>query len=170
MGLALFSLSFIGNMADMTNKRIAAAVRQTMKYVYWIVGVGALLFACHYLYNVMLRPVASVLVFMGGVLALYFYWVKWFVTTEKAQWPPYQSICPDYLTPLAPGTGGQVKCMDFVGVSRNQRIKVADPKRSTEQSNDAAYTFVVQPGEDKNSLRQRVQTYGLSWMSLLGEM
>jgi hypothetical protein len=157
-------------MADMTNKRIAAAVRQTMKYVYWIVGVGALLFVCHYLYNVMLRPIASVLVFMGGVLALYFYWVKWFVATEKGQWPPYQSICPDYLTPLAPGTGGQVKCMDFVGVSRNQRIKVADPKRSTEQSSDAAYTFVVQPGEDKNSLRQRVQTYGLSWMSLLGEM
>jgi hypothetical protein len=60
--------------------------------------------------------------------------------------------------------------MDFVGVSRNQRIKVADPRRSNEQSNDAAYTFVVQPGEDKNSLRQRVQTYGLSWLSLLGEM
>lgn len=157
-------------MADMmSNKRITAAMRNAAKYVYWIVGVGALLFACHYLYNVMMRPVASVLVFMGGVLALYFYWVKWFMASEKSQWPPYQSICPDYLTPLAPGTGGQVKCMDFVGVSRNNRIKVADPRRSTEQANDGQYTFVVQPGEDKNSLRQRIQTYGLSWVSLLGE-
>lgn len=153
----------------MTNKRMAATVRQIAKYAYWIVGVGALLYACHYLYNVMVRPVASVLVFMGGVLALYFYWVKWFTMTDKGQWPPYQSICPDYLTPLAPGSGGQVKCMDFVGVSRNRRIKVADPRRSTEQSNDAQYTFVVNPAEDKASLRQRIQTYGLSWVSLLGE-
>jgi hypothetical protein len=59
--------------------------------------------------------------------------------------------------------------MDFVGVSRNKRIKVADPRRSTEQANDSQFTFVVQPGEDKNSLRQRIQTYGLSWVSLLGE-
>lgn len=157
-------------MADMmSSKRIASAVRQTAKYVYWIVGVGALLFVCHYLYNVMMRPVASVLVFMGGVIALYFYWVKWFAMSDKSQWPPYQSICPDYLTPLAPGSGGQVKCMDFVGVSRNRRIKVADPRRSTEQANDSQFTFVVNPKEDKASLRQRIQTYGLSWVSLLGE-
>lgn len=157
-------------MADMmTNKRIAAAVRQTAKYVYWIVGLGALLFTCYYLYNIMIRPVASILIFMGGVLALYFYWVKWFIASEKSQWPPYQSICPDYLTPLAPGEGGNVKCMDFVGVSRNNRIKVADPRRSTEQANESQFAFVVQPGEDKNSLRQRIQTYGLSWVSLLGE-
>jgi hypothetical protein len=156
-------------MADTTNKRMAGVIRQTAKYAYWIVGVGALLFACHYLYNVMMRPVAAVLVFMAGVLALYFYWVKWFAMTEKGQWPPYQSICPDYLTPLAPGNGGQVKCMDFVGVSRNQRIKVADPRRSMEQANDPQFTFVVNPKEDKASLRQRIQSYGLSWTSLLGE-
>lgn len=85
------------------------------------------------------------------------------------QWPPYQSICPDYLTPLAPGTGGEVKCLDFVGVSRNRRIKVADPRRSAEQAKDAQYAFTVKPGEDKESLRQRIQSYGLSWLSLLGE-
>jgi hypothetical protein len=156
-------------MADTTNKRMNAVIRQTAKYVYWIVGVGALLFACYYLYNVMMRPVASVLVFMGGVIALYFYWVKWFGMSDKSVWPPYQSICPDYLTPLAPGSGGQVKCMDFVGVSRNKRIKIADPRRLNEQSNDSQFTFTVNPAEEKSSLRQRIQTYGLSWVSLLGE-
>jgi hypothetical protein len=156
-------------MADMTNKRIAAAVRNVAKYAYWIIGGGVLLYACYYLYNVMMRPVASVLIFMAGVLALYFYWVKWFTMSDKGQWPPYQSICPDYLTPLAPGNGGQVKCLDFVGVSRNKRIKVADPRSSTQQANDPQYTFAVNPAESKESLRQRVQTYGLSWVSLLGE-
>lgn len=155
---------------DMTNKRISAAMRTTAKWAYWIVGLGALLYACYYLYNVMMRPVASVLIFMAGILALYFYWVKWFVMSEKANWPPYQSICPDYLTPLAPGgNGGEVKCMDFVGVSRNQRIKVADPSKSQTQSNDSQFTFVVNPTEDKTSLRQRLQAYGLSWLSLMGE-
>jgi hypothetical protein len=117
----------------------------------------------------MLRPVASVLIFMAGVLALYFYYVKWFMIGTKGQWPPYQSICPDYLTPLAPGNGGQVKCMDFVGVSRNNRIQKADPRTSQEQSSNQEYTFTVNPNESKESLRQRVQQYGLSWLSLLGE-
>jgi hypothetical protein len=157
-------------MADMTNKRIKSAMRQVAKYAYWIIGLAALMYVCYYLYNIMVRPVASILVFMGGILALYFYWVKWFVMTEKVQWPPYQSICPDYLTPLAaPGTGGEVKCLDFVGVSRNRRIKVADPRRSVEQAKDTQYAFTIKPGEDKNSLRQRIQAYGLSWVSLLGE-
>lgn len=156
-------------MADTTNKRVAAAMRNVAKYAYWIIGMALLLYGCYYLYNVMMRPVAAILVFMGGVLALYFYWVKWFVMSSKAQWPPYQSICPDYLTPLAPGTGGEVKCLDFVGVSRNNRIKVADPRRSTEQARDSQYTFTVNPKEDKETLRQRIQANGLSWVSLLGE-
>lgn len=157
-------------MADTTNKKMAAAMRNVAKYAYWIIGVGLLLYGCHYLYNVMMRQVAAILVFMGGILALYFYWVKWFVMSSKAQWPPYQSICPDYLTPLAPGgTDGEVKCLDFVGVSRNNRIRVADPRRSAEQARDSQYTFTVNPKESKESLRERVQAYGLSWISLLGE-
>lgn len=160
---------------------VDADLKKIASYAYWIVGMALLLTLCYFVYNTLERPVAGTLLFLGGVLALYFYYVKWFVFSSKTNaWPPYQSLCPDYLTPVSPGTLGatasallggdqsSVLCVDFVGVSRNRRIKVADPASLNEQVQNPEYTFKVSPSEKPEDLRERVKAHGLSWMSLFG--
>lgn len=156
------------------------------KYIYWIVGLTVLIGGCYMLYNRMDRPVAGVLVFISGVLALYFYHVKWFVIPEQAPaWPPVQTVCPDYLTPISPGyemstdasgnltatpqTGGTFKCVDFVGVSKNGRLKRANAASLKMQLNDPAFYFNIDPTEAKEDLKTRVAQRGLTWVSLFGD-
>lgn len=163
-------------MADASaEKRFAATIRSLTKYVYWIVGLILIVGLSYYFYNVMARPITGVLFFMSGIFALYFYYVKWFLVPEKRpEWPPYQTPCPDYLTLMsgngtgAPAADGSYKCFDFVGVSRNGRLRRADPRMMNTQSNIPDYYFTVNPKEDRESLKQRVLTYGLSWNSLFG--
>ena len=167
-------------------KTMKAAMNKVAKWVYWILGLLLVGVACYYIYNVMTRPVAGILVFMGGILALYFYYVKWFVIPEKRpDWPPYQTVCPDYLTPVSPGydmsigtngktvatpkQGGQFKCVDFVGVSRNGRLKRASPANLQSQITQGDYTFPVNPNEKPQALKARLQSYGLTWVSMFGD-
>ena len=140
-----------------------------MKWVYWIVGLIALCALCYFLFNTLDRQISSVLVFLGGILILYFYYVKWFVAAAlHPSWPPYQTLCPDDLTPVTPGEGGVVKCVDFVGVSRNGALKKSTQSDVQKNINSPAYTFTVNPKESSDSLRSRLQTYGLTWVSLFG--
>jgi len=155
-----------------------------VKYIYWIVGILVLLAICYVLYEFMDRQIASVLVFIGGILMLYFYYVKWFMTTTP-DWPPYQTVCPDYLTPVSPGyenstnadgtnslkpkNGGVFKCVDFVGVSKNGQLKRADPSNIKAALESDEYSFTIDPKEPEQSLRNRLDTYGLTWISLFSD-
>ncbi len=159
---------------------MAATMMRVAKYVYWIVGLVVVVGGCYFLYNNLERPVAAVLVFLGGMLALYFYYVKWFVAAARnPAWPPYQTPCPDYLTLVSPGftgsgnnikpkVGEPYKCMDFVGVSTNGKLKKADVTLIATQSNDSTYAFDVSPKDTQDSLRSKTEAAGLSWISLLG--
>jgi hypothetical protein len=167
-------------------KKFKAAMMSLTKYVFWILGAVFVCGASYYLYNVMSRPVAGILVFMGGVLALYFYYVKWFVIPEmKPAWPPYQTVCPDYLTPVSPGydmtkdasgkeiakpkNGGKFKCVDFVGVSRNGKLKRANPAQLQTQLTNPNFVFEIDPTENPERLRSRLQSNGLSWVTMFGD-
>jgi hypothetical protein len=167
-------------------KKIKAAVMSAAKYVFWILGALFVLGASYYIYNVMARPVAGILVFMGGVLALYFYYVKWFLIPEmRPAWPPYQTVCPDYLTPVSPGydmvknvdgkeiaqpkNQGKFKCVDFVGVSRNGNLKRATPTQLQSQLLNPSYVFEIDPSEKPEALRARLQNRGLSWITMFGD-
>jgi hypothetical protein len=158
---------------DDTAKRMKAAMFKAAKYIYWIVGLIVLLGGCYILYSRMERPVAGVLVFISGLLALYFYHVKWFVIPEQSPaWPPVQTVCPDYLTPIAPGStqsGGTFKCVDFVGVSRNGKLKRANAASLNMQLNDPQYYFEIDPKESKEDLKTRIAQRGLTWVSLFGD-
>jgi hypothetical protein len=145
-----------------------------VKRLYWIIGTLGLLFGCYYLYNVMERPISSVLIFLIGILALYYYWVKWFVIPESdATWPPYQTVCPDYLTLVDAGNGTEAnpaKCMDFVGVSSNGGIQVSTPGNAEAMKANSSYTFTIAPktsaqtiSQYTQALCQQVQDKGLSW-------
>lgn len=167
-------------MANATAKEISTGTR-IMKWVYWIVGLAFVCALCYILFNTLDRQITSVLVFLGGVLILYFYYVKWFIASaQHATWPPYQTVCPDYLTPVSPGfdngmggnlqprAGGVMKCVDFVGVSRNGALKKSDPSKLQEALRSDSHSFTIDPKESPETLKSRLQTYGLTWLSLFG--
>lgn len=157
--------------------------RRVARYVYWTFGILLLMGTTYFIYNVLERPVAGVLVFIGMVLALYFYYTKWFIMSQSVRWPPYQTPCPDYLTMVVPGkdpigaaiTGGmaasptQYKCVDFVGVSTTGTLKRSSPGSVNTQMNDPQYTLTIDPAQLQNgtSVRSLIDSHGLSWTSLI---
>jgi hypothetical protein len=164
-------------MADNSAERnLSASLNKVAKYAYWILGIILIGGISYFFYNNLQRQITSVLFFLCGVIVLYFYYVKWFVVPEKKpDWAPYSTPCPDYLTVMAEaGSGnmpnGAYKCFDFVGVSRRpDGIKKADPRMFAQQKNNPQYYFMVDPRENKESLRQRVLAQGLTWTSLFGD-
>ena len=169
--------------------RTRAGLITAAKWTYVILGVALIFYISYFIYNVMQRPITGILFFMAGVLALYFYYVKWFIVpaVARASWPPTQTICPDYLTPITPGyntttdasgrvvaapvdnNGNKFKCVDFVGVSKNGYLRRATPAALQQQIVDPRYYFEVDPKESPADLRLRLQSYGLSWVSLFGD-
>ena len=159
------------------NIRMAAALRKVAKWLFWIIGGVMVIGAAYVLYNTMGRPVAGLLVFIAGVLALFFYYTKWFLVSGKQTWPPYITPCPDYLTLMSPGVNLQggpkdakasYKCMDFLGVSRNGVLKKTNPSAANAQVNMPSYVFEVKPGETSN-LQSQTKRYGLTWSTLFGD-
>jgi hypothetical protein len=136
-------------------------------YLYWGVGIIATLYTSYYL-NTTNNQIAAVLVFLGFVLALYYYYVKWFALPAQTQsWPPYTTPCPDFLTLVDPGAqSGISRCLDYVGVSSNGRIKKADPSKATSQMNDSNYVFIVNRTRKNTDLCALAQSYGLTWSSI----
>jgi len=156
-------------------------MQRIAKYTYILLAIIVVFGGSYYLFNNMQRPVAGVLYFIGATIAVYFYYVKWFVVpAARPDWPPYQTVCPDYLTPVAPGyttdangnqvpTAGPMRCVDFVGVSTNGLLKRADPNTISKHLNEAQYAFTVDPKMSRDELRQRINSYGLSWLTMFGE-
>lgn len=153
--------------------RTRAGLITAAKWLYIILGATLVFGAAYFFYNTLQRPITGVLFFMAGVLALYFYYVKWFVVpASKDTWPPTQTACPDYLTPIVPGTpstDGKFKCVDFVGVSKNGYLRRASPAAIQQQIADPRFYFEVDPKENRADLKLRLQNYGLSWVSLFGD-
>jgi hypothetical protein len=158
----------------------AVLMRSIMRWTYTILAVVLVLGGSYYLFTKMERPITGVLYFIGATIAAYFYWVKWFmIPAMKPDWPPFQTICPDYLTPVSPGmmkdangnatTGGSLKCVDFVGVSTNGVLKKADPAMLDKQINQTQYAFTVDPKMKRDELKAQVDTYGLTWQTMFTE-
>ena len=162
-----------------TNAGMAKTIDFILRWAYTLVALVIVFGGSYYLFNVMQRPIAGILYFIGAVIAVYFYYVKWFIVPAKnPEWPAYQSMCPDYLTPILPGyttdQGGnqmvdanaKVKCVDFVGVSANGLLKVANPSNLQAQLNNPSYYFSVDPKMKRDDLKAQLDTYGLSWQSM----
>ena len=146
--------------------------------LFWIIGSAIIIMISYVYYNNMNKPTAGTLVFLGGFLALYYYYLKFFVVaSDKKDWPPYQSTCPDFLTLVPPGSGYQGNqndflCVDFVGVSVNGGLKKSDPSKIAAQINDPNYTFKVDMarynGKDGiKNIKKDLSDKGLSWEAML---
>lgn len=153
-----------------------------LKYVYWIVGGGALIALCYVLYNGNPpRCVASILIFIGGVLALYYYYIKWFFIGEPSNWPTGQSLCPDYLTPVSPGfkknfdgsikadSAASFKCIDFVGVSTNGALRKAKPNQVDLALADPAYHVAISPKMNDKDIKNMLKEKGLTWIAMFSD-
>ena len=162
-----------------TEKEWQEGAKRWMKRLYWVVGIIGLLGLCYMLFT-RNQQIASVLVFLSGFIAIYFYYVKWFVIPDRIpNWPPYSTPCPDFLTLVEPGDGQLVpgKCMDFVGVSANGVLKPTSVNSVSANKNDANYVFSIArkykdtaTNEIKDTsltdICSEVRKFGLTWMSL----
>jgi hypothetical protein len=152
------------------------------KKAYWVIGLGIVVGICYYLYNVAQKPIASILLFMGGFLLIYFYWIKWFKLPEQnPSWPPTVNPCPDYLSPVVvtpPGGGTPtVVCKDYVGISSNGIFEKSAP--GTTDTNNANANFYP-PSRAENTSNEdfsitmvnvcnNVRDSGLSWLGVCPE-
>jgi hypothetical protein len=177
------SLSFdFGSGDDLEAKRKQQMfLTKIMKYVYWIVGLTLLSTLCYVLYNKYSRCVSSVLIFIGGILALYYYFIKWFYIGNTLDSPKGVSLCPDYLTPVSPGfeknfdgsmksgASGVFKCVDFVGVSTNGALLKSDPMNVELALSDPRYHLSLTPDMTEKQLKAMLKEKGLTWISMFND-
>lgn len=147
------------------------SIAKWKKWLYWGIGIVLILAISYYL-NSSGKPVASVLIFIGGILILYYYWVKWFELLDPSRWQPSISPCPDYLTLVNPGDGKTqgAQCVDFIGVSANGMLTKADISAPSAVPRSAVFT--VPPAAqnvDPSVICAEVQDKGLVWTGVCPE-
>ena len=65
---------------------------------YWILGIMIVGTMCYILYTKGNKQVAAVLTFLLSMLALYYYYVKWFIVGDSYKESP--TVCPDFMSTL----------------------------------------------------------------------
>ncbi len=154
---------------------MSAEFKQTVetwkKRLYWGIGLLIVILACYYLYNTMQRPIASVLLFIGGILTLYYYWVKWFELLDPMRWQPSVSPCPDYLTLIDPGNGTSTpaKCADFIGVSANGQMTKASMESLPNVPSSSVFEVPVAGSVSASTICDEVAKKGLVWTGVCPE-
>jgi len=88
------------------------------------------------------RTLAAFLFFIGSLLVLTFYGLRWFTGKglstspyESKSWPPFVNACPDFLSMYERTTPGSNKkekvCVDLIGVAEGGIQKMTDPTNAT---------------------------------------
>ena len=124
-----------------------------IKACYWIIFIMIHLYICYLLFATS-RAIAGIMWLIFGFILLFIMYPVYFPFGDPgAQWPPYVSACPDYLTMIRPGA-----CVDFVGLG--SQLSKSDPSLPP-ASGDASRVF-----DSSGSLSQkaaRSQQFDLSW-------
>ena len=163
-----------------TAKKWAKTLDDIKKKAYWIVGALLIVGISYFYYSGLNRPVAGVLWFVGGSVILFYYWVKWFLSPvpPDPDFNPGTLACPDYLSVIPPGefyqptSKTEYYCVDFIGVSRNGKLKKMPPAQVAKKINDPNYYFPVNPAVDfkdspgKMAFMKRIVAAGLSYNSV----
>lgn len=151
---------------------IYGTVQSYGAYIYWFLGLVVALAIGYVLYK-MNYQIAGVLVFLGAVIALFYYYVKWFqLPSTNGTWPPVTTPCPDFLTLANPGsTSGKAQCIDYVGVSANGSLQKADPAKQYDVNDpaNAKYYFNVDRSKGTTDQCQAASQYGLTWSTICPE-
>jgi hypothetical protein len=163
-----------------TAKKWAATLDDIKKKAYWVVGALLVFGISYFYYSGLNRPVAGVLWFIGGGVILFYYWIKWFLSPvpPDPDFNPGTLACPDYLSVVPPGefyrptSKSQYYCVDYIGVSRNGKLKKMNPVQLKQKISDPNYRFSVDPAVDfkdssgKMAFMKRLVAAGLSYNSV----
>ncbi len=162
-----------------------------MQWTYWLVGILIAFVISYVLYTRFNKQVASILVFIATMMALYYYYVKWFIVGNPL--PMHVTFCPDFLTSLGPvdASSDQFVCVDKSGqtsisvAGNNSGMDVATLKGdgtaawpTTPSAGGHVITsgkkYVITPsskatGAEIKTFCGELTSQKLSWLSLCGE-
>ena len=118
------------------------------------------------------KPILGGLAAIGVLAASITFGIRWFPggsfnigsTTVPTKWPPYVSVCPDFLTLTK--IGDKSYCVDQVGVSRNNGTGVGMLKYSAGSTDPAALFDLntnLRGDERIAALVKECQKKGVTW-------
>lgn len=84
-------------MVEFDEAKIKSNLKTLGVWMYWIIGTVIIGTISYILYTRFNKQVASILVFLVSMMALYYYYVKWLVIPG---WEPHIGTCPDFMTTL----------------------------------------------------------------------
>jgi hypothetical protein len=152
------------------------AKNKTMERIFQVVAYSSL-FVGVYIVIKQGKQIEALLLFLIGMAAISYYWIKWFKVSKDAaalMWPPFISTCPDYLTLITPTDGSGAYCLDFVGISINPSIMMKSDPHNPPKASDPNFESMVfrlngltDPDPDSTSntksLCDSVRDRGLTW-------
>ena len=162
-----------------------------MQWTYWLVGILIAFVISYVLYTRFNKQVASILVFIATMMALYYYYVKWFIVGNPL--PMHVTFCPDFLTSLGPvdASSDQFVCVDKSGqtslkmTGNNSEMKVEtlkgdqtyawpSPVPAGGHVSASGKNYVITPsskatGAEIKTFCGLLTSQKLSWLSLCGE-
>lgn len=140
-------------------------------YILVAVGIGV---GGPYLLVQTERTLSAFLFFVGAILVLTFYGLRWFngdslksPARKASQWPPVVNTCPDFLTLTTVGSGTAAKrvCVDLVGVSTGGLMKTTSADQVNANNNNFIFNlFEDLKGQTRiNRLCQECKDKGVTW-------
>lgn len=169
-------------MATIDWPTVKSNVNTLVLWVYWIVGIVIAFAISYVLYTRFNKQVASLLVFMGTMMALYYYYVKWFVIGQPLPIPT--QTCPDFMESVGTVGTDQFVCVDKKGAypkftqsganitSKADIDDLGTPSVDGKVSN-GSLAYVVTPSASSASDTSKItsfcgslKTQGISWISL----
>ena len=120
------------------------------------------------------RTLGAFLYFVGAVLILTFYGLRWFsgdalkVTRyDTKSWPPVVNTCPDFLSVYertVPGTTTKEKvCVDLIGVAEGGIQKLTDPANVTNDNYVFKLSMDKRGADRMRALCQECRLKKVSW-------
>jgi hypothetical protein len=122
------------------------------------------------------RTFGAFLYFVGAILILTFYGLRWFAgdsfrTTRYSSksWPPVVNTCPDFLSVYEIPDGNKTKkvCVDLVGVALGGQASQLQKLTSQQQASDPRYQFNLhfdKQGKQRiDALCKECRDKGVTW-------
>ncbi len=170
-------------MAEINWTKVKDNVNSLILWTYWIVGIVIAFAISYVLYTKFDKQVASLLVFIGTMMAMYYYYVKWFVIGQPLPIPT--QTCPDFMESIGVVNTDQFVCVDkkgaypkFTASSESTTLDslglTSSDKPTTGKAglvNNSNVAYVVTPSssstaDEFKSFCNELKGQGLSWISM----
>jgi hypothetical protein len=164
-------------MAEINWTKVKENANSLILWTYWIVGTVIAFAISYVLYTRFNKQVASLLVFIGTMMALYYYYVKWFVIGQPLPIPT--QTCPDFMESIGVVGTDQFVCVDKKGAypnftaSADISLSSVDDSHKTDGGgvSNGTLAYVVTPstnatGDQFTSFCNDLKREGVSWISM----